>query len=117
MEIAATVGSNHMAVATALGLTSIPSDVSDVAARNELTPVIHPVLAMTQKVFRECSMVLRVERDAEVESEEHIVIEVDVTAWSVDDMLSAWNRWSEEFCRICPPENSVVFQIRLVQRA
>jgi len=106
-----------MAVATAVGLTSIPSDVSDVAARNDLTPAMHPLLAMTQEVFHECSMVLRVELDAENESEEHIVIEVDVTGRSVDDMLSAWNRWSEEFCRICPPENSVVFQIRLVRRA
>jgi hypothetical protein len=117
MEVAATVGTTRMAVATAVGLTSIPPDVSDVAARNELTPAIHPVLTMTQEVFRECSTALRVERDAEIESEEHIVIEVDVTAWSVDDMLSAWNRWSEELCRICPPENSVVFQIRLVKRA
>jgi hypothetical protein len=59
-------------------------------------------------------MVPQVERDAEIESEEHFVIEVDATAWSVDEMLTAWNRWSEEFCRICPPENSVVFQICLV---
>jgi hypothetical protein len=48
-------------------------------------------------------------------SEQHIVIEVDVTGWSVEDMFSARNRWSQEFCSICPPENSVVFQIRLVQ--
>jgi hypothetical protein len=106
-----------MAVATTVGLPSIPSDVLDVAARNELTPCIHPVLTMRRDVFRECSIALRVERDAEIESDEHIVIEVDVASWSVDDMFSAWNRWSEEFCRICPPENSVVFRIRLVQRA
>jgi hypothetical protein len=62
-------------------------------------------------------MILRVERDADVESEDHIVIEVDVAAWSVDDMFSAWNRRSEEFCRICPPDNSVVFPVHLVQRA
>jgi hypothetical protein len=106
-----------MAVATAVGPTSIPSDVLDLAARYELIRAIHPLLAMTQEVFRGCSILLRVERDAEIESEEHIVIEVDATAWSVDDMFSAWNRWNEEFCRICPPENAVVFQIRLVQRA
>jgi hypothetical protein len=82
-----------------------------------LAHAVHPVLRMSEEAFRGCSTVLRVERDAEIESEEHIVIEVDVTAWSVDDMFSAWNRWTEEFCRICPPENSVVFQIRLVQRA
>ncbi len=106
-----------MTVAAAVGLTSIPSEVMDVATRSELTPAIDPVLAMTQETFRGCSIVLRVERDAEIDSEEHIVIEVDVTAWSADLMFSAWNRWSETFCRICPPENSVVFQIRLVQRA
>jgi hypothetical protein len=92
-----------MAVATAIGLTSIPSEVSDVAARYDLSRAIHPLLAMTQEVFCGCSMVLRVERDAEDESDEHIVVEVDVTGWSVDDMLSAWNRRSEEICRICPP--------------
>ena len=105
-----------MAVATTAGLPSIPSDVLDLAARSELTARIEPILMMTQEVFRGCSMALRVEQDAEIESEQHIVIEVDVTHWSVDDMLSAWNRWSEEFCRICPPENSFVFQLRLVQR-
>ena len=104
-----------MAVATTVGLPSIPLEVLDVAARNELTPSIHPVLTMSREIFRGCSIALRVERDAETESEEHIVIEVDVTAWSADDMFAAWNRWSEEFCRICPPENSVIFQIRLVQ--
>jgi hypothetical protein len=50
-----------------------------------------------------------------MESEQHIVIEADVTGCSVEDMFSAWNRWSEEFCRICPPENSFIFQIRLAQ--
>jgi len=58
-----------------------------------------------------------VERDAEIESEQHIVIMIDVTGWSVDDMFSARNHWSQEFCRICSAENSVVFQVRLVQSA
>jgi hypothetical protein len=72
---------------------------------------------MSREVFGGTPVGVRVERDAEVESEQHIVIEVDVTGWSVDDMLSARNRWSQEFCRTCPAENSVVFQIRLVQSA
>jgi hypothetical protein len=106
-----------MVVAATVELPSIPSDVLDVATRNDLASCLQPLLTMSRDVFRGEPIVLHVERDAEVESEEHIVIEVDVTAWSVDDMFSAWNRWSEEFCRICPPENSVVLQIRLVQRA
>ena len=93
-----------MAVATTLGLPSIPADVSAFVARNELASGIQPVLIMSQEVLRGCSMALRVEQDAEIESEQHIVIEVDVTTWSVDDMFSAWNRWTEEFCRICPAE-------------
>ncbi len=105
-----------MAIATTLGPPSIPADVLAFAARNELASRIQPVLIMSQEVFRGCSLAPRVEQDAEIESEQHIVIEVDVTAWSVDDMFSAWNRWTEEFCRICPPESAFVFQIRLVQR-
>ena len=106
-----------MVLAATVEVPSIPTDVLDLATRNELASCIQPLLTMSRGVFRGGPMNLRVETDAEIESEEHIVIEVDVTAWSVDDMFSAWNRWSEEFCRICPPENSVVFQIRLVQRA
>jgi hypothetical protein len=105
-----------MVVADTVELSTIPSDVLDLATRNELASYLQPLLTMSRGVFRDSPMTLRVERDAEVESEEHIVIEVDVSAWSVDDMFSAWNRWSEQFCRICPPENSVVFQFRLVQR-
>jgi hypothetical protein len=106
-----------MVVATAIELPVIPSDVLNLAAQNELTSCLQPLLTMSRGVFHNNPMMLRVERDAEIESDEHIVIEVDVTGWSVDDMFSAWNRWSDEFCRICPPKNSVVFQIRLAQRA
>ena len=60
-------------------------------------------------------MSLRVEHDAEIEFDEHIVIEVDVTGWSIETMFTARNRWTQEFCRLCPPENSVIFQIRLAQ--
>jgi hypothetical protein len=105
-----------MVVAHTAELATIPSEVLDLAARNGLTDCFQPLLTMSRRVFRGSALILRVERDAEIESEEHIVIEVDVTAWSVDEMSSAWNRWSEEFCRICPPENSFIFQIRLAQR-
>ena len=75
---------------------------------------LQPLLTMSRGCIPWEPDGFHVERDSEIESEQHIVIEVDVTGWSVDDMFSAWNRWSEDFCRICPPENSVVFQIRLV---
>ena len=104
-----------MVVAATVELASVPSEVRDVAARYQLADCLQPILNMSRGMFRGHPLILRVERDAEIESEEHIVIEVDVTAWSVDEMFSAWNRWSEEFCRICPPENSFVFQIRLAQ--
>jgi hypothetical protein len=101
--------------ATTIDLPPIPSDVLDVAMRNELTSCLRPLLSTARDVFPGCPITLRLEEDAEIESEQHIVIEVDVTGCSVEDMFSARNRWSQEFCRICPAENSVVFQIRLVQ--
>jgi hypothetical protein len=106
-----------MIAASTAELPAIPGDALELAARNELTTSLHSLLAMTRDVFPGCSITLRVERDAEIESEEYIVIEVDATGWSVEDMFTARNRWTQEFCRICPPENSVIFQIRLVQSA
>ena len=93
-----------MVVGASVELTSIPSDVQELAARSGLASCLQPLLTMSRGVFRGSPMVLRVERDSEIESEQHIVIEIDVTGWSVDDMFSAWNRWSEEFCRVCPPK-------------
>jgi hypothetical protein len=52
-----------MGAASAVGLTSISSHVLDVAARNQLTPVICPVLTMTEEILRGCSIVLQVERE------------------------------------------------------
>jgi hypothetical protein len=94
---------------------STPPDVSDLAAQNGLTSSLLPVLTTTQDVFPGCAIALRVEEDAELESEHHIVIEVDVTGWSAREMFSARNRWSQRFLHVCPAERSTVFQIRLVQ--
>jgi hypothetical protein len=88
----------------------------ELAAQNGLTSCLRPVLTMSRDVFQGRHIALRLEQDAEIESEQHIVIEVDVTGWSVEDMFSARNRWSQEFCRVCQSENSVIFQIRLAQR-
>jgi hypothetical protein len=77
-----------MVVAARFELTSIPSDVLDLAARSDLASCLQPVLTMSRGVFRGSPTVLHVERDAEIESEQHIVIEIDVTGWSVDEMFS-----------------------------
>jgi hypothetical protein len=94
---------------------STPPDVSELAAQNGLSSSLLPILTTTQSVFPGCAISLRVEEDAEIESEHHIVIEVDVTGWSGQEMLSARNHWSRQFLRVCPSESSTIFQIRLVQ--
>jgi len=104
-----------MIAATPVELPSTPPDILDFAARNQLTSCVHPVLNTTREVFPGCLIALRLEQDAEIESEQHIVIDVDVSGWSVEDMFSARNRWSQEFCRACPTDGRTVFQIRLVQ--
>ena len=106
-----------MITATPVELPLTPMDVLDFAAQNGLTSCLRPILTTTRDVFPGCLIALRLEQDAEIESEQHIVIEVDVSGWSVENMLSAWNQWSQEFCRVCPSENSIVFQLRLAQKA
>jgi hypothetical protein len=105
-----------MTTATPVELPLAPPEVLDFAAQNGLTSCLGAVLSTTRAAFPRSWTALRLEHDAEIESEQHIVIDVDVTGWSVADMFSARNRWSQEFCRVCPSESSVVFQIRLMQK-
>jgi hypothetical protein len=98
-------------------LPPVSPDVIDLATRKGVAFCVRPLLAAAEEIFPGCSITARAERDAEMESDEHVVIEAGVSGWSVDDMFAARNRWSQQFCDICPSENSVVFQIRLVQNA
>ena len=98
-------------------VSGITSDVLDLARQKDVASCLHPLLALAGVIFPGSSIAARVERDAEIDSEQHIVIEVDVRGWSVDDMFAARNRWSQQFRSICPAQNSVVFQIRPVQNA
>lgn len=78
-----------MDLATTDGSPSIPSDVLALAGRTALTARIQPVSMMSQELNRGRSMAPRVEQDVEIESEQHIVTKVDVTARSFDDVFSA----------------------------
>lgn len=106
-----------MVRATTIGLSPVTPDVFDLARQMDVASCLRPLLALAREIFPGSSIAAKVERDAEIDFEQHIVIEVDVSGWSVDDMFAARNRWSQQFCGICPPQNSVVFQIRLVQNA
>ncbi len=93
-----------------------PPDVLDFAAQQELSASLGPILTATRNVFPGCSIALRLELDAEIESDQYIVIDVDVSGWSTEEMFSARNRWSEEFCRVSPSKGWTVFQVRLMQK-
>lgn len=106
-----------MVTLTTIDVSPVTPDVFDLARQKDVASCVRPLLALAAEIFPGSSIAAWVERDAEVDSEQHIVIEVDVSGWSVDDMFAARNRWSQQFCGICPPHSSVVFQIRLVQNA
>jgi hypothetical protein len=91
-------------------------EISDFADENDLGSCIGAILAATGECFPGCAAALRLERDAEIDTDRYIVIEVDVSGWSTDEMFTARNRWSDEFGRASPSEKSHLFQIRLVQR-
>lgn len=66
-----------MITTTTIDLPAIPSDVLDLAIRNELTSSLRPLLTTARDVFRARPITLRLEHDAEIEAEQHIVIEVE----------------------------------------
>jgi hypothetical protein len=100
-----------------LPLPAVPLDVLEFADEQDVTWNLRPVATITQTSFPSRPITLRLEEDPEAADDRHIVIEVDVTGWTVDEMLAARNQWTQMLFRVCAPEKLFVFRIRMVQTA
>jgi hypothetical protein len=106
-----------MASTTQLDLPAMPLDVLELAGRENVAQELRTVVVMTRNVFRSPVITLRLEDDPEMADDRHIVIEVDVTGWTVDEMFAARNRWNQLFLKGCSPSKLCIFRLRLRQTA
>jgi len=68
-------------------LPAEPLDVLEFATEQALVPYLRPLLFMTRCIFPDEPIRLRLEEDPEIANLRTIVIEVDVTDWTVEDRL------------------------------
>jgi hypothetical protein len=91
-------------------------DVLEFAGEHDVAGGLNPILAVARTVFPASPLLLRLEEDPEVDDRQ-IVIEVDVTGWTVDEMFAAHNRWSPLFLEACASGEAYRFRLRMVQTA
>jgi hypothetical protein len=103
--------------ATAVPLPDVPLDVLEFAGEREATWRLRPVLNVTRTAFPNAPISLRIADDPEIPNDRRIVVEVDVTGWSTDQMWQARSRWSDLFAEVASPVDTGVFRLRLAVRA
>jgi hypothetical protein len=98
-----------------LDLPDVPLEVREFASDQAVTCDLRPLLAITRTVFPTAPTELRLEDDPEIPSDMHIVVEVDLTGWTVDEMFTARNRWTSLVCKACSASDLYLFRLRLRQ--
>ena len=96
-------------------LPAVPLEVLEFATEQGVVPYLRPLLTMTRGIFPDESIRLRLEEDPESADQRTIAVEVDVTDWTVAEMLAAHNQWSEQLFRVCPATKVCAFRIGMVQ--
>src|SRR5215472_15316073 len=104
-----------MASATEVDLPDVPLDVREFASDQAITSNLRFLLAITRTVFPSAPTAVRLEDDPEVPNDKHIVVEVDVTGWTVEEMFTARNRWTSLVFQACPGSELYLFRLRLRQ--
>ncbi len=87
----------------------LPADVVAFAAEKGVSDYLPAVLEMTRLVFANCPVVPLLEDDPEIPAWRAIVMEVDVTGLSVEQLVAAQQRWSAAVFQHCPATHVHLF--------
>src|SRR5215471_18468803 len=89
---------------------SIPEEVRAFAKACGVEQYLPEVIAMTQRLYPSRLLRLVIEEDPEIANDRRICLEVDVTGFSVDQLVHTQWQWSEEIFKVCPATHVWVFQ-------
>src|SRR5947209_18817991 len=96
----------------AVTLPDVPIDVVEFAEKQRATRHIRPVLMAAHEAFRGAPLRLFLEADPEIADDYRIVVGVDVTGWTADQLAESYDRWAEGVLQSCPANEVVgVFRI------
>jgi len=89
---------------------SIPEEVRAFAKACGVEQYLPEVIAMTQRLYPSRLLRLVIEEDPEIANDRRICLEVDVTGFSVDQLVQTQWQWNEEIFKVCPATHVWVFQ-------
>ena len=95
-------------------LPTVPPEVTAFAAEAGVTAYLPAVLAMTRRLFPAAPLTVQLDIDPEIPDDRHIIVLVDVSGMSVDQMSHLQQEWIRQIFDICPAPHVCVFRIGLV---
>ena len=101
-----------MTQATQLLSRSIPADVLGFAAKHGLSNYLPAVIEMTERIFPDAHLAVRLEDDPEILDDWHIVLDMDVSI-DVPEAVSAQRHWNDSLFRCCPAPLVCYFRLSM----
>ena len=99
---------------TTLLLPPVSEEVLAFAAEQGVTQYLPAVLELARRLFPTAPTTVLKEGDPEIANDWHIVIEVDTTGMTVEQMIAAHNQWTRELFQRCPATHVCVFRLGMV---
>lgn len=83
-------------------LPEVPAEVLSLAAEKGVGDSLYPVLEMTARLFPGCPLTVTREHEWEDPYDDYIQVHADVSGWSVEQVMAAYNQWIAEHTNYCP---------------
>src|SRR5437588_8263017 len=91
-------------------------EVLALAAEQGVTAYLQPVLDLTHAVFPDRPVAVFVDEDLEIANDRHIILDVDVTGMSAEQMFACQQRWLRAVFDHCPATHVCVFRLAMNDR-
>ena len=89
-------------------------DVLAFASTQGVMKYLHPVLQMTDQVFRNRPITVSIDEDPEIVNDRHIIVDVDVTGLNAEQMVECQERWNTQVFEHCPSTHVCVFRLGMM---
>lgn len=90
----------------------VPSEVLAFAAEQGVSACLPAVLEITQRIFPDAHLSVRIEDDPEIPHDRHIVFDLDVSL-DASGALAAQRAWNDALFRCCPAPLVCVFRLSM----
>jgi hypothetical protein len=98
-------------------LPTVTPEIVAFAADHKVAAYLQPMLQMTSQVFQGRPMTVSLDEDPDIADDQHIIIDVDVTGLSAEQMFERQQHWLKLSFEHCPATEICVFRLGMMDRA